>query len=164
MVIQFKAEGQKQPLLVETKGDKKVIEAIQVDDVDSAKIKRKVTMSPQPLDEHGQLFFELVDGPFCRLGLGMLWQHLLDEDFIVKIEYPGGAKLDKPRKDGVTVHRLAGGIAVDVDAMQYYFPNELDGKPHMADPFIKDIQDPKDLIVHLIMDLLNRPDEKRPKK
>lgn len=164
MVIQFKAKGQKNPLLVTTKGDKKVIEQIKDSDLDSGKIKRKVKLSPEALDEHGQLFFEIVDGPYAKLGLGMLWQHLLDEKFIVKIEYPGGAKIESPTKEEVTVYKLANGIAIDVDAMQYFFPNELDGKPHIADPFIKDMTDPKDLIVKLMTDLLDRPDDKRPTK
>jgi hypothetical protein len=164
MKLNFKAEGQKNPLEVTTKLDKEDVLHFEGKDIDASLIKRKVVMAPQTLDEHGQLFFEIVDGPMCRAHLGILWNHLLDPEFIVKIEYPGGAKLDKPRKDVVTVYRLQGGIAIDVDAMQYYFPNELDGKPHLADPFIKDITDPKELIVRLIEDLLNRPDEKRPKK
>ena len=163
MVIQFKAQGQKNPLMVTTKGEKKVIEAIKPGDIDSAKITRKIKLSPEALDEHGQLFFEIVDGPFAALGVGMLWNHLITPGFIIKVEYPGGAKIDSPTKEEITVYKLPNGIAVDVDALQYFFPNEVDGRPHIADPFIKDIQEPKDLIVRLCLDLLERPDEKRPK-
>jgi len=162
MVVQFKAEGQKNPLLVSTKGEKKDIEAIKSEDVNPGLIKRKIKMSPEALDEHGQLFFEIVDGPWAKLGVGMLWHHLLDEKFIVKIEYPGGAKIEAPTKEEVTVYKLQNGVAIDVDAMQYFFPNDLDGRPHIADPFIKDMTDPKAMIVALIEDILDRPDDKRP--
>jgi hypothetical protein len=164
MVIEFKAEGQKHPLLVKVKGTQKLHESITVDDIIVDKITRKVVMSPQPLDEHGQLFFEIVDGPFAKLGLGMLWAHLLDREFVDEVRYPGGSNIEKPRKSEVTVHKMQNGIAIDVDAMQYYFPYELNGRPHLADPFIKDITNPKELIARVIEDLLGRPEDKRPKK
>ena len=154
MIVSWKAPEQKHPLLIKTKGKKEDAVAIKLEDLDAKKITRKVVVSPTALDDTGQLYFEIVDGPFRAGGVGMCWLHLLDTEFLEEVRYPSGSKIDKPRKDVVTVYRMEDKVVVDVDGIQYSFLSE-----QTADPFIKDMTDGKEMVVRLLEDMLGRKDK-----
>jgi hypothetical protein len=76
VVIEWKAPEQKHPLKFKAKPDKKTLDTVPVNEVEEGKISRKFTLSQQPLDDTGQLYFEIVD----RFGAGLFWHHLLAKE------------------------------------------------------------------------------------
>jgi hypothetical protein len=152
-VIEWKAPEQKHPLLIKIKPTKQDMEAVKVADLDEGKISRKFALSPTPLDDTGQLYFELVD----KMGAALFWLHLMDTGCITELKYPSGNKIESPTKDVVTAYRMEDKVVFDIDGIQYSFLSA-----EIADPYIKDIEDPKEMAIAFARDLINRPEKAAP--
>lgn len=150
MILDWQAKEQKNPLSIKATMDKKEFMEL-VPDLDVKKIKRKCVFSDTQLDDTGQLYFNIVAYNQGKL----LWVHLLNEKFITEIVYPSGSKIEGPEKPEVTVFRSAKKYVVDVDGIYYTFLAE-----NVADPHIKDIENPAELVVALLYDMLERPEFK----
>ena len=146
-VIEWKAPEQKHPLLIKIKQTKQELMGVKAADMDTEKVSRKFALSPQPLDDTGQLYFELVD----QVGGSLLWLHLSVPGCVTEVRYPSGNKVESPTKDVVTVYRMEDKVVIDVDGIQYsLLSNEI------ADPYIKDIEDPKEMAIAFAKDLMSR--------
>lgn len=143
MIIDFKAEEQKKPLLVKALGKKKErFDPVTSKDLDPAKVTRQFETSTQALDDQGQLFMEVDNKDSAT----WMYLHLLDLDFVQEIKYPNGGKASKPRQPKVTVHRSPVRIVADFDHCQYSFKLS-----DLADPNLyQAIEDPKTLIMELL--------------
>lgn len=149
--ISWKAPEQKHPLLFKVRPSTKEITSVLASDVDAKNTSRKFEMSTQPPNDVGPLYFELMTPTDAKV----FWSHLIDANFLAEIWYPSNNKVEKPRKDVVTVYQMENQTVFDVDGVQYAFLHS-----EIADPLIKDIPDPKVMAAELARDLMDRPAKK----